>query len=260
MPVLNLTNEAAKIAIDPASLDLSSLDMPARQSAIETWRGRMVNEHVSARVFAALIPQMMRAEVDGARQAAVAEMIADELRHARQCAAVVVALGGEAIADYPDIPPVPEHDDVPPLEALLRNVLSISCLSETVAVALISSERDDAGPAVLRETLELILADEVRHARFGWRLLEELSEQLPAATKQRLGAYLVAAFRELRAYELAQLPARSAPSEAAEAVGVCDGHEARRLFFDTVSEVIIPGLEDHGIPAAVAWAASLEAA
>ncbi|MGB1274612.1 MAG: hypothetical protein ACPG77_02590, partial [Nannocystaceae bacterium] len=71
---------------------------------------------------------------------------------------------------------------------------------------------------------------------------------------------LVAAFRGLREYELAQLPARSAPSEAAEAVGVCDGHEARRLFFDTVSEVIIPGLEDHGIPAAVAWAASLEAA
>jgi len=103
MPVLNLTNEAAKIAIDPASLDLTSLDESGRQAAIATWRGRMVNEHISARVFAALIPQMMRAEIDGARQAAVAEMIADELRHARQCAAVVIAFGCESVWEDPEI-------------------------------------------------------------------------------------------------------------------------------------------------------------
>ena len=146
-----------------------------------------------------------------------------------------------------------------PIEAILRNVISVSCLSETVAVALIDSERLRAGPPALAELLKRILADEVQHARFGWRLLEELAPRLPAAMKRRLGVYLVTAFAHLREHELAHLPARPAPSRAAEAVGVCDGHEARRLFLDTVRDVIIPGLEDHGLPAAAAWEASLAA-
>ncbi len=259
MPRLDLTREAAAIALDPAALSPDALDDHARAVAIETWRGRMLNEHISARVFAALIPQMMRAEIDAARQAEVAEMIADELRHARQCAAVVAALGGAPVGEIPALPPVPTHDDVAPLEGFLRNILSVACMSETVAVALISAERMNAGPELLKRVLGEILADEVQHARFGWRLLEELAPQLPAELKQRLGVYLVFAFAHLREHELAHLPATpgSAPSRAAEAVGVCDGHEARRLFFETVYEVIIPGLEDHGIPAAAAWEASL---
>ncbi len=261
MPVLDLTSEALAHAIDPDELAdavTRDLDDVGRQSAIATWRGRMVNEHISARVFAGLIPQMMRAEIEGRRQVAVASMIGEELLHAQKCAAVVVALGGEAVAELPDLAPVPDHPEVEPLEALLRNIISISCLSETVAVALISAERDSVGPPVLRRVLGEILADEVRHARFGWQLLEERAPRLTSAQKRRLGEYLVSAFAHLREHELSHLPARPSVSEAAEAVGVCDGHEARQLFADTVREVIIPGLEDHGIPAMAAWEASFE--
>ncbi|MCA9688919.1 MAG: ferritin-like domain-containing protein [Myxococcales bacterium] len=255
MATLDLRAQAAEIGlvIDPGE----ALDERGRASAIATWRGRMVNEHVSARVFAALIPQMMAASVDPGLQAEVADMIADELRHARMCAAVVAALGGEAIAELGPLAPVPAHEDVGPLEGLLRNILSISCMSETVAVALIDAERRKAGPAPLARTLREILADEVRHARFGWRLLEALGPTLDAALRARLDDYLTVAFAHLRAHELAHLPARPAPSAAAEAVGVCDGHDARRLFFDTVEQVIVPGLEEHGFQAARAWSASM---
>jgi hypothetical protein len=67
--------------------------------ARRTWFGRMVNEYGSARVFEAPAAQL-------------------------------------AVAEVPEGEAFPAHDDVPPLEAPLRNRLSISCLSETVAVAL----------------------------------------------------------------------------------------------------------------------------
>ncbi len=250
MIVLDLRAEARAVSV---ALDAAALTEAERQIAIATWRGRMVNEHVSARVFAALVPQAMAAGIAGARIAEVAAMIAEELRHGVQCAAVVEALGGEAVAPLPPLPRVPEHDDAEPLEALLRNVLSISCLSETVAVALIGAERDAAGPPALQGILATILADEVGHARFGWRLLEEVAPRLTPALRARLGEYLVVAFQHLQEYELGHLPANPAPSEQAAGYGVCDGREARELFFATVANVIVPGLEVHGIPAADAW-------
>jgi hypothetical protein len=251
--LLDLRTEAAaeKLALDGSML--SELD---RTAAIGTWRGRMVNEHISARVFAGMIPQMMAAGVPASSIALVADMIAEELRHGVQCAAVVHALGGDATAELPPLPAVPLHADAEPLEALLRNVLSIACLSETVAVALIGAERELAGPPAMQETLRTILADEVGHARFGWRLLETLASRLTPELRARLGDYLVAAFRHLREHELAHLPPNPPPSALAEEYGVCDGNDARALFFATVRDVIIPGLEAHGLAAERAWITS----
>ena len=59
-----------------------------------------------------------------------------ERRHGVLCGAVVEALGGEARAEVPERAPFPDHGDVSPREGALRNVLSVACLSETVAVSL----------------------------------------------------------------------------------------------------------------------------
>ena len=251
MAVLDLRRQAAREGLTLAGAP--ALTERDRLAAVATWRGRMVNEHISARVFAALVPQMMAAEIDADRQAAVAAMIAEELRHAVLCAAAVHALGGEAVADVPPLAPVPLHEDAEPLEALVRNVLSIACLSETVAVALIDAEWHSTTPPELNAALKTILADEVGHARFGWALLDELEPRLDTAMRARLGDYLVAAFKHLVDHELAHLPPRASPSPEAECVGVCDGNDARRLFFKTVNEVIVPGLEKRGLPGKAAW-------
>ena len=61
MPVLDLTRAATEAAVElPAEY---SLDETERLAAIGTWRGRMINDHISARVFAGLIPQMMAADI-----------------------------------------------------------------------------------------------------------------------------------------------------------------------------------------------------
>ncbi len=242
----------------PELSEMYELDGFDRKRAIATWKGRMVNEHISARVFAALIPQMMKAGLAPEWQHDVAQMIQEELSHGAQCAAMVHALGGEAVAEIPALADVPDHPDAPPLEGFLRNLLSISCLSETVAVSLIRAEQEEVGPPEMKEALKTILADEVQHARFGWNVLREISDDIPADMKARLSDYLVAAFRHVREHELAHLPVTTPPTEAATSVGVCDGNDARALFFDTIEQVIIPGLEEHGFLAQAAWDQSLQ--
>jgi hypothetical protein len=251
--VLDLRGAARRTGLRLGRAELRDLDAVARESAVRTWRGRMVNEHGSARVFAALAGQLERAGIECTQ---VRAMIAEEHRHGELCAAVVEALGGDAAAEVPPAPEVPAHADIDPLEAAVRGVLSVSCLSETVAVALIDAERRSAGPPALSRLLAEILADEVGHARAGWRLLERLAPRLRAGARARLSDYLVVAFAHLREHELAHLPPRPSPSPAAEAVGVCDGHAARRLFFATVEDVIVPGLQAHGLAAAAAWRAA----
>lgn len=251
--ILDLSAAARAQGLELALDDLTETD---RRAAVETWRGRMVNEHISARVFAALIPQLMAAGVDSQLTLKVAQMIQDELRHGQLCAAVVLALGEPPIAALPALEDTPAHAEVTPREALLRNILSVSCLSETVAVALISAEHQETGPKPLQDLLKSILADEVQHARFGWTLLEDQLPKLTPEARARLGDYLAYAFAHLRQHELKHIPLNGHPSAAARAYGVCYGQDARQLFFDTVEQVIISRLQELGLPAQEAWRAS----
>lgn len=252
--ILDLRAEGALLR--PVLDDLPDLTADERAMAVRTWRGRMVNEHASAQVFAGLVPQLMRATVPGALQAEVPAMIADELRHARQCAGVVLALGGDPVAPLPSLQLIPDHHDVSPLEGVLRNVISVGCLSETVAVSVIRAEHAELEGTALGDVLATILADEVQHARFGWRLLGLLAPRLDAAARARTSRYLVDALRHQIAWEVPKLPVHlGLRSELAKA-GVCDGAQARELFFATIGEVVVPQLQAAGLDARAAWAAA----
>jgi hypothetical protein len=233
-------------------------DLPhLQQAAIGTWRGRMINEHSSARVFEGLALQFAAAGIDDVVEE-VKGFASEERRHGVLCGAVVEALGGEAFAEIPEGDVYPAHEDAAsPLEAALRNMLSICCLSETVAVSLIGAERIEMPEGELRELLTGIYADEVGHSRFGWRTLQRLAPTLDQDLKDRLGDYLEVAFEHLVEHELAHLPVSSKPPPEGVALGLCSGPDARKLFFDTVTEVIVPGLEVHGIPAKRAWSRAL---
>jgi hypothetical protein len=256
MAWLDLSVEAAAHA--PELEHMPVLSSVERVVVENTWRGRMLNEHASARVFAQLIPQLMAAEVAPRHQAAVADMVGEELHHARLCAGVLHALGARPAGALPPLIPVPSHDDAAsPLEALLRNVLSVCCLSETVAVALIDAERRALDDSPLAGVLKRILGDEVGHARLGWTLLAEAP--LDDALRGRLSAYLPVALAHLEAHELAHL-APVAPPAAAQALGACDGALAREIFHATVEEIILPGLERYGLEGRAAWARRARAA
>jgi hypothetical protein len=253
-PFLNLLIEAAaRQSTLPELPELLALTAAERQIAIETWRGRMVNEHLSANVWATLVGQLMAAAAPPALMAEAAAAAADELRHAEQCAAVVLALGGEPVATLPPLEQVPTHSDAGPLEAVVRNLLSVGCLSETIAVSIIRAEQAELDGSGLGLVLDQILADEVSHARMGWRALGLLLPRLDAAARARLNLYLVDALAHQVEHEVPRLPLLSAASDSLAASGVCDGRFARSLFLDTIETVIVPGLVRAGLDGTGAW-------
>jgi hypothetical protein len=220
---------------------------PLRDAAIATWRARMENEHASACVFSALAAQL---DALGWRDDAVevAAFAREEVSHGVRCGAVVEALGGDARGDEPVHAPFPLHADaVTPREAALRNAVAIGCLSETVAVALIGAERAAMPEGPLRELLTSIWADEIGHARFGWRLLDRVASDLDDAERASLERYLEVALEHLVDHELAHLPAGFEPPEGGASVGLCNGAAARRLFAATLDQVIIPALAQRGL-------------
>ena len=220
--------------------DLGSVPPALLAACVATWRARMVNEYSSATVFEALALQ-----VESTFGAELAEecrgFAAEERRHGVLCGAVVEAAGGAATAPPLSQPPFPTHDDAPARAAALRNAIHVCCMSETVAVALIGAERLEMPKGPLRKLLTRIWADEVGHARFGWRLLEQAGNDLSPAEREAVERYLPTALAHLEAHELAHLPERPAPAGGA-AYGLCSGEDGRALFYDTLDGVIRPGL------------------
>jgi len=217
-----------------------------RDYAVSTWRQRMAGEYVSSRVFSTLSSQAMRAGLSHGVVCELARMAMEEIDHGRRCARVVAAFDALPTATIPDLPPVPEHDDVAPLEAFFRNVLSVSCCSETAAVALVGAEREVAATEELREQLDRILADEVGHARIGWKLLDEASLAQPM--RARLSGWLVTCFLHQLRFHGGSL-AMPSVSEASLSVGVPDGPRNFELFFATMQTVTVPQLERRGFQA-----------
>lgn len=243
---LDLTEDARHRA--PPIADPSTL----RDAVIGTWHGRMVNEWMSSYVFSALGEQLdALGDHEGASRCR--EFASEEREHGRLCGAVVVAARGEARAAVPPPRPLPLHAKTTRRAAAVRNVVSIACLSETVAVALIGAERLEMSDGPLKDLLTRIWADEVGHARFGWTWLERTLDQLDEDERAAVNAYLPYALGHLEAHELAHLPASCEPPPEGREYGVCSGRAARALFFDTADEVIVPSLEARGLAGARAW-------
>lgn len=224
-----------------------------RKPAIATWLGRMTNEYQSSFVFDALAAEL-EACPELAEHAAEARAFAEEeRRHGILCGAVVEALGGQAVTSVDNEPDFPTHAEVEIEEAILRNLMSISCLSETVAVSLIGAEREVMPEGELKTLLTSIWADEIGHARFGWRLVVDHVPRLAPDAKRRMSGYLRASLRHLERHELSHLPERGGFGEGAEAIGLCSGRDARTLFYATVVRVILPRLGGLGLDASWAW-------
>jgi len=227
--------------------DATAFDAGSRQAAIAEWTERMADAHASSRAFAGLLPQMMHAGIEASFQAAAAEAVVNELRHVRLCAAVVDALGGEAGAPLPEPSDVPRHDGVGPLEGLLRNVLSIVCLDETVTAAQLENRHRFARESTLRRVIAEILDDKIQHSRLGWRMLQTLAPRIDAAMRGRLGDYLVTAFTRLFDKHL---PVYG---------GGLRAFDSKAIFVEAVNEVIVPRLEACDFPARAAVEAALAA-
>lgn len=229
--------------------------------ARHNWLERMYHEHQSAAVFSGLLPQLIEAEAPLDVKTAVMRSSIDELRHAGLCGQVVEMLGGQAT--YGDcelrVDPLPEHPGCTPRERALRNLTFASCFSETVSVALLTEERGRAEEPFVQRVLRQLAGDEVLHARIGWLYLETTLAQLDDAARERTARWLAPALAYFESCLLAAMPVAPTPIAEpiladASALGFSESRRARSLLYDAIESVIVPRLEQLGLPAERAWA------
>jgi ferritin-like protein len=220
--------------------------MSARPRAARIWAERRRVEFESAQRFAHLTTELTShgsstVIVEMARDAA-----RDELRHAELCEQLMQHFGGPpaAVAHEVTAPRRVAPAELDAREALLYELVALSCVTETLSTVLLGTLVDAARDPFTRQCLHSILKDEVQHSRLGWAFLAEahaggardvVSPHLPAMLAATLGTEAVV----------------DAPPDADDAelsgYGALDRTTGERLVRECLAEVVFPGLERFGI-------------
>ena len=229
----------------------------AKEIAARNWRLRMAHEHRSAQTFTNLLPHLVTAGASMEFKTVVVRSALDELRHAALCGEVVTLLGEDPTFKVDLTPEAPTyHPEVTPLEAAVRNLGFVGCISETVAVGMLTEERDKASEPFVKRVLTQLLADETLHARVGWAYLREAWPLLDSDARKRSADYLAKA---LGYYEQcvieATLPGVFSQEvlDDAIALGFSEPKNALELAYEAIDTVVVPEFEAMGVPVKAAW-------
>ncbi|MFT5992873.1 MAG: hypothetical protein ACI82G_001872, partial [Bradymonadia bacterium] len=148
----------------------------------------------------------------------------------------------------PEVPA--KHDGIPALERAFRNTLFVGCLSETVAVGLLTEEREMCREPYIKRVIQQLLSDETLHARVGWVYVQHVWPTLDADARQRTKDYLPRALAYFERCTLDTAPIQycdPAILDDAVALGFSDSRAARDIFDMTVDEVIVPRFQEIGL-------------
>ena len=104
----------------------------------------------------------------------------------------------------------------------------------------------------MRRVLDQILRDEIKHSRFGWRLISRLAPSLTPQERESLDEYLVDAFTHQIRFHAPFLDMPCA-DDAGLAIGAPHGRSNWLVFVATMDDIVVPGLERCGLAATRAW-------
>jgi hypothetical protein len=235
-----------------ASFDPGPYGLEALTRARHLWTVRATAEHESALIFAGLLPFALEARVNLDTQTILLGMAEDELRHAAICTAVARRLGG----DPPPAAPAPIPRSARPIEEqFLCHVIYGNCLTETVNTARLVDAAEQARDPFMRAALLELLADEIRHAKFGFVLLADWAPWIEAhpETRQAIDRFLPAAFAALERTLSGAGASRAGFGADDLALGSPDPARLAEVFYRTVEEAVVPGLQRAGFAASAAW-------
>jgi hypothetical protein len=215
-----------------------------------TFADRVLGEREARARFTRLAIEL---EATGAERVVVqlAQRAADdEQRHALDFAAWAGELG-HPVDPYVrcDAPRV-GRADLPPAECVLIEVVSLCCLAETVATAVLAAALDTTLVPIVKDRLHAILKDEVRHAKLGWaHLASERARQRGTSIAPALPDLLEAGV------PLARLETSVWP--LAPELGLLPKDTLFDLLRGVLRDVVFPGFERHDVDTAPAraWAA-----
>lgn len=146
------------------------------------WRERIAAEYTSAAITHHLVHWLIQLGAPPDLIEAGLVIVGDELAHSRASHEVYGAAGGSEMPaiDADKLALVRREGDL--YLDVLRVVVRVFCLGETIAVPLFVHLRAGCTEPVAREALDRIVRDEARHRDFGWDLLDWLQQSSPIAS------------------------------------------------------------------------------
>lgn len=216
-----------------------------RLAAAQVWRSRARAELEAAARFKRLAAELTVNDAVAPVIALAQEAASDELRHAEKCVNLVREFEGGSF----ELSALPISHVIAPTalasrERLLYEIVAMSCVTETLSAALLGELVARATDSLVRETMHAILRDEVNHARLGWaHVAAERERGVADVVGPSLPAMLAGTVSEELFASWAEHPAQ----ETLSGLGSLDRLDRRRIFCDTLSQVIFPGLQRFGV-------------
>lgn len=227
----------------------------ARAQARRVWSYRLHTELEAAERFRALAAALRESAASPSIVAMAERAAADELRHASACRELVEHFGGRApegrsIVVKPLAPP-----DVAPEQRLLYEVVALACVTETLSTALLAELIAPADDPLCKKVMRSILRDEVKHSRLGWAYLAE--RHAPGAP-DCVGPHLRRMLIDTLGADFWSPPSAHGAEAELAGLGQLPHAERQRVVWETLQQVIFPGLELFGIDTALGrdWCAT----
>ena len=232
---------------------------PASDRVRDEWRARIAAEYGSAAITQHLVLWMIQIGASPDVIDAGLRIVEDELVHSRMSHQVYVDAGGTQppMIDRGTLE-LARRGHVALEQDVLRVVVRVFCLGETVAVPLFSHLRAGCTVPSARATLDRVLRDEVRHRDFGWLALDWLlTTELAPAIPALLDSELPGMFAELeRSYGTGNPAFSDADLPAADrAWGLAPPHDYADILHRTFTRDYQPRFAARGIDATPSWAA-----
>ncbi len=206
---------------------VAGLDAKTRALLARAWSDVAAYEHASVASFSKLSLELMAFGAPSDLVRAAHEAALDEIRHAELGFALASAYAGEALSPSA-LPEAARLSLASDLASLAAAAVKEGCVGETLAALVASAQHDVATDAAVRAALDVVRADEARHAELAWKLvawaLRSGGEDVRVA--------VVTAFEEA-AQEL----------YAARAEGTWSAHEHGRLSEVEAKAARVRGLE-----------------
>lgn len=193
------------------------------------WANIAALEHASVASFARFATQLLALGAPPRLLRATHAAARDEVEHAKLSYALASAYAGEALG--PDRLELEGVELRASWHELVDALIREACVGETLGVAEATSAAASATPPALRELLERIAADELRHAQLAWSALDWLLTHASQSDRSWALARLEACITEHR------LPSGGLDRPAA---GVLGGPRWAAVHRDAIEQVLTP--------------------
>ena len=163
-----------------------ALDATTRQALAAHWAEMALMEHASVAAFSRFVLELLSLGAPSELVFDAQRALGDEIAHAELCFGLASAYAGTRVAPGPlslDGALAPRSRVQIGLNAFLE-----ACLGEAQAVAEARSALEQSRDPEVRRVLSRIVGDEARHAELGFRFVQWLLENVPAAERAELSA------------------------------------------------------------------------